>query len=156
MYTVIEFDSESQEACYRRVARFLQGSFGDQVWTSPQRPYFVLRQGSAAATVDIQAWEGESVVKTWSLVVTDIKPTPDLYEYLLRLNAEQQFGAFALDPDNDIVLSHTIIGDTLDPEELHSSVKAIARSADRYDDEIVQRFGGLRAKDREDDGDAQA
>jgi hypothetical protein len=151
----MEFGSRSQEACYRRVTEFLAASFGDQVWASPQQPYFVLRRGSAAATVDIQDWDEGSVVKTWSLVVTDLQPTPELYEYLLRLNADQQFGAFALDADNDIVLSHTIIGDTLDPEELRSSVEAIARSADRYDDEIVERFGGLRAKDREPDGDAE-
>jgi hypothetical protein len=145
----IDFESQSQEACYQHVARFLQDSFGDQVWTSPQQPYFVLRQGSAVATIDVQSWNEGSVVKTWSLVVTDIQPTPELYEYLLRLNADQQFGAFALDADNDIVLRHTIIGDTLDPEELRSSVEAIARTADRYDDEIVEKFGGLRAKDRE-------
>lgn len=153
---VIEFESQSQEACYQRVARFLRDSFGDQTWASPQQPYFVLRQGSAVATIDVQSWNEGSVVKTWSLVVTDIQPTPELYEYLLRLNADQQFGAFALDADNDIVLRHTIIGDTLDPEELRSSVEAIARTADRYDDEIVEKFGGLRAKDREAEDGARA
>jgi T3SS (YopN, CesT) and YbjN peptide-binding chaperone 1 len=67
------------------------------------------------------------------------------------LNAEQQFGAFALDPDNDVVFTHTIIGggDTLDPEELRSSVEAVVRCADDYDDQIVERFGGKRAQDRD-------
>ncbi len=67
----MEFESQSQEACYRHVSRLLQESFGDQAWASPQQPYFVLRRGSAAATVDIQPWEDGSVVKTWSLVVTN-------------------------------------------------------------------------------------
>jgi T3SS (YopN, CesT) and YbjN peptide-binding chaperone 1 len=152
----MQFDSAAQEACYEQVASYLGELFADRVWASNDRPYFVLRQGSAAATVDVQAWGERSIVRTWALVVTEVKPVPDLYEFLLRLNSEQQFGAFALDPDNDIIFAHTIIGDTLDMEELDSSVEAVARCADKYDDEIVARFGGLRAGDRQDAGFADA
>jgi hypothetical protein len=86
------------------------------------------------------------VMAPWEVVVTEIRPTPELYEYLLRLNADEEFGAFALHSDNDIIFSHTIIGDTLDPGELRATVEAIAKGADDYDDQIVERFGGLRAQ----------
>lgn len=146
----MEFETREQEACHRRVQGYLEEMFEGRTWASPDSPYFVLREGSALATVSVSPWREGTVVRAWSVVVTDIRPTPELYEYLLRLNADQQFGAFALDPDNDIVLSHTIIGDTLDPGELRATVEAIAKGADDHDDEIVARFGGMRAQDRGD------
>jgi hypothetical protein len=147
---MVEFETNEQEACYERVRGYLAEMFVDRTWASAESPYFVLREGSAVATVAVSPWRDGTVVRAWSVVVTDIRPTPELYEYLLRLNADQGFGAFALDSDNDIILSHTIIGDTLDPGELRATVEAIAKGADDYDDEIVARFGGLRAKDSED------
>ena len=36
----------------------------------------------------------------------------------------------------------------LDKEELRAAVLAVAQTADKYDDEIVAKFGGMTAKDR--------
>lgn len=152
----MEWENQAQAACYERVEEYLREAFADRLWASSQSPFFVLRQGSATATVDVQAWNDASVVRAWSLVVTDLQPTPELYAYLLQLNAGQRFGAFALDKDNDIVLSHALIGDHLDAEELRHSVEAVVQAADLYDDAILERFGGRRALDRESHGDTAA
>lgn len=50
------------------------------------------------ALAGVRAWGEQSSVCAWAYVVTEVKPTPDLYEFPLRPNSEQQFGAFALDP----------------------------------------------------------
>jgi hypothetical protein len=58
-----------------------------------------------------------------------------------------RFGAFGVDKDGDIIFEHTIVGSTIDKEELKSSVKAVLSVADHYDDDIVSRWGGKRALD---------
>jgi hypothetical protein len=44
----MEFEHYSQATCYKRVAGLLRDLFRDRLWASPERPYFVVRQGSAA------------------------------------------------------------------------------------------------------------
>ena len=72
----------------------------------------------------------------------------DLLHYLLRENEQLRFGAFGVDSDNDICYSHTVVGSTIDKEELQACVMAVVAMADKYDDEIVGRWGGQRAIDR--------
>lgn len=72
----------------------------------------------------------------------------DLQSHLLRENAEMRFGAFSVNDAGDILFEHTIVGSTCDPNELEASVHAVLAAADNYDDQIVQRWGGERALDR--------
>jgi Putative bacterial sensory transduction regulator len=72
----------------------------------------------------------------------------DLLNYLLRENHEMRFGAFSVSKGGDIVFEHTIVGSTIDKKELESSVLAVLEIADKYDDEIVERWGGKRALDK--------
>jgi len=46
------------------------------------------------------------------------------------------------------VFDHTIVGQSCDKDELRASVLTVVLCADRYDDEIVRRWGGERALDR--------
>jgi len=72
--------------------------------------------------------------------------------YLLTYNLRLILGAFGLSIGEDgkgaIVLTHTILGDSMDREELYGSVSAIARVADDLDDQIVSAFGGKTALDK--------
>jgi hypothetical protein len=81
-------------------------------------------------------------------VVTKVELTPDLMKYLLRCNYDMTLGAFGIDDAGDIFFEHTILGSSCDKSELRASVGAIAFVADKYDDEIVGRWGGERAVDR--------
>jgi hypothetical protein len=69
--------------------------------------------------------------------------------YLLTYNLKLILGGFGLAIDENergaILLTHTILGDTMDREELYASVSAIARVADDLDDNIVSAFGGTTA-----------
>jgi len=68
-------------------------------------------------------------------------------QFLLRKNDDMRFGAFGLDRDMDIFFEHTIVGSTCDKEELRATVMAVLQTADKYDDEIVAKWGGERAVD---------
>ena len=65
--------------------------------------------------------------------VQSLKPLLD--EYLPR--PERRKGT--------VVLTHTILGDTMDKEQLYTCVTAIARVGDDLDDKIVAMFGGKTA-----------
>jgi hypothetical protein len=80
-------------------------------------------------------------------VVRDVDVVPELMEFLLHENDKMRFGAFGLDSDNDVFFEHTIVGGACDKEELRASVTAVAVTADRYDDQLVARFGGKRGLD---------
>ena len=44
-------------------------------------------------------------------------------------------------------LTHSLLGDYLDIEELKSAVATMANTADRLDDELKAKFGGERYDD---------
>jgi len=60
-------------------------------------------------------------------------------------------GGFGLQIGEDnkatVLLTHTILGNSMDRDELYGSVSAIARVADDLDDQIVSSFGGTTALD---------
>ena len=70
-------------------------------------------------------------------------------KYLLTYNLRLVLGAFALSiaegGKSTIVLSHTIVGDTMERDELYASVSAIAGVANNVDDKIVAMYGGKTA-----------
>ncbi len=59
-----------------------------------------------------------------------------------------RFGAFGVDQDNDIFFEHTIVGSSCDKDELKASILAVVYTADQYDEQITQKWGGQRAVDR--------
>jgi hypothetical protein len=91
--------------------------------------------------------DGGAIVMTRAFVVTGARIDADLMRWLLERNAESLWGAFGLDEDGDIVLDHTVNGPSCDKEGLRASVLGVIFAADRYDDEIVARWGGERAFD---------
>jgi hypothetical protein len=52
-----------------------------------------------------------------------------------------------LDKSGDVTFEHNIVGSTCDKNELKASIMAVVGTADRYDDQIVSRWGGKRASD---------
>ena len=56
-------------------------------------------------------------------------------------------GALSLDQDGDIVLKHSLLGDTVTREELQIVLASLVELADELDDEVTSRFGGYTARD---------
>jgi hypothetical protein len=111
---------------------------------------FILQEGSTFVYVRaLPVGATQSCVEISSYVVVDVEVTEALMHFLLTTNTRLTLGGFGLSIDEQgkgtVVLSHTILGETLSKEELFVSVSAIARVADDLDDQIVATFGGRTA-----------
>lgn len=145
----VEFQTEAQKAIYEKVGQYMKELFGEMTGARTDFPAYFLTMGSAAVQVFILSWgDKEAVVNVRSYVVTGAERTPEMLEYLLRENYDMRFGAFGLDKDGDVTFEHNIVGSSCDKSELRTSVMAVLGTADKYDEEIVGRWGGKRAMDR--------
>jgi hypothetical protein len=145
----MEFETRAQQEIYEKVLPWVAELFGGSVLRKQDSPVIGVMYGSAFAQIGVFPWsEADAVITTRSYVVTGAELTPELMRYLLTENAGMRFGAFGLDEEGDIIFEHTIVGSTCDQKELESSVVHVARTADDYDDLIVERWGGERALDQ--------
>ena len=143
------FANETQRAVYDRVRGFIEDLFGELAVYRDDAPAFAVAAGSAVAHVHVLPWTDEgAIVTTRAFVVSGATLNDDLMRWMLERNAEALWGAFGVDEDGEIVIDHSINGPTCDKEDLRASVLGVIFSADRYDDEIVARWGGERALDR--------
>lgn len=108
---------------------------------------FSLRNGSARVFVRVgDLDDDQTIVKLFSMVTSGATPSDALFEYVAVEGAGYYLGRLgARELPNgtvDLWLTHRLLGDTLDPEELIGSVVALAVTADELDDDLVARFGG--------------
>lgn len=145
----MEFKTSAQKACYEKIVPWAKELFGEFAQAREDAPVFGVMAGSAMVQVAVLPWgDDDATITARAYVVSGAELTPDLMHYLLRKNDDVRFGAFGVDNDGDIFFEHTIVGSTCDKEELKASVMAVVLTADKYDDEIVARWGGQRALDR--------
>ena len=145
----MEFKTEAHKKVYEKTRDLLHTLFGE-VNVRQIDDTFTMQEGSTfvyARTFPIG--EKKAGVEVFSYVVVDVEVTEDLMRYLLTYNLKLILGGFGLAIGEDgrasVLLTHTILGDAMDREELYASVSAIARVADDLDDQIVSAFGGTTA-----------
>lgn len=145
----MEFKTEAQKKAYEKTRDHLNALFGE-VNVKVMDDTFVLQEGSTfvyARTFPIG--EDKAGVEVFSYVAVDVEITEDLMRYLLTYNLRLILGAFGLSISEDgratVLLTHTLLGETMDREELYASLSAIAKVADDLDDRIVAAFGGKTA-----------
>ena len=145
----MEFASQKQQEVYEKIAPMMTAVFGEFASPRSDAPSFLVALGSAFASVAVHPWgDDDASITTRAYVVTGAEITPDLMLFLLQENATMRFGAFGIDSDKDVFFEHTIVGSSCDKSELKASVMAVVWVADKYDDQIVARWGGQRAVDR--------
>ncbi|MFH1052438.1 MAG: YbjN domain-containing protein [bacterium] len=109
---------------------------------------YTILHGSTQVMITINYLiDNEMVIICSSNVVRKAKINNEVMHFLLRKNAQIQFGAFGLLFDDTIIFSHSITGSNLDENELMTTLQSVAFNADYYDDVIVSMAGGKRAKD---------
>lgn len=113
---------------------------------------YVIKQGSSYVMISVIATgpaHESALVRVTAQVVAGVRPEPQLLRQLLILNGKLRFGAFAYEPDGELILfSHALLGGaTLNANEVLAAVHDVALVADRYDDHIVARYGGRRMQD---------
>jgi hypothetical protein len=108
---------------------------------------FSLRHGSAR--IFVRTRTRDSVNFTWiSLdipLLLGVKETPQVFEYVALHADDYMFGHLNAVRGNDglvIYLSHALLGDYLDEQELLRAVGAMLGTADELDDELQTQFGG--------------
>ncbi len=111
---------------------------------------YVVKQGSSYVMVNVVPWgDDRAIVRCVAQLVKGVRMDGGLGLQLLSLNAVLRFGAFAFVKEGDLVLFlHSILGgETLDSEELVSTIRDVALIADDWDDKIIEHFGGQRMQD---------
>lgn len=104
------------------------------------------QKGSTYVEVRVVPVGPRIAVRSSSPVTIGTRITQELLHFLLTENANMLFGAFGVGPRNEIVYTHTIMATSMDLHELGASVSAVVNTADKYDDQIVQRWGGKTAR----------
>ena len=148
----MEFKSEAHQKVYEKTRDYLYALFGE-VNVKAMDDTLVFQEGSTFVYVrTFPIGEKKCAVEIFAYVVVDVEVTEQLMRYLLTYNLRLILGAFGLargeGDKGTVLLTHTILGDSMDREELYGSVSAIARVADDLDDQIVTAFGGRTALDR--------
>lgn len=113
---------------------------------------YSLRKGSARIFVEVRvagsAGEAKiTLVNLDVLLLQGVRETPAVFEYVALHADDYQFGhlnAARTDDGLRLFLSHTLLGDYLDEDELRYAVGGMATVADDLDDELQLRFGGAR------------
>jgi hypothetical protein len=111
-----------------------------------ERNNYLVGLESARAFV-VPTWTGDdevhTVARVFAITNLDVPVTAELTSWLLAKNLEFVFGAFALDVNAGAIwFNHNLMGKRLDPEEFAAALHAVVTTADRFDDEIKERFGG--------------
>ncbi|HKA19685.1 MAG TPA: hypothetical protein VKN18_15450 [Blastocatellia bacterium] len=148
----MELKSEGHQRVYEKTRDYLHSLFGE-INVKVMDDTFVLQEGSTFVYVrTFPIGDKKSGVEVFAYVVVDVEVTEQLMRYLLTYNLRLILGAFGLarseGAKGTVLLTHTILGDSMDREELYASVSAIARVADNLDDQIVAAFGGHTALDK--------
>jgi len=148
----MDFKTEAHQTTYEKTRDYLHTLFGE-VNVKSMDDTLVLQEGSTFVYVrTFPIGDNKSGVEVFAYVVVDVEVTEQLMRYLLTYNLRLMLGGFGLargEGDTGTVMpTHTILGDSMDREELYGSVSAIARVADDLDDQIVTAFGGRTALDK--------
>jgi len=118
--------------------------FGDTFSKVDSGVYFA-KKGSTLVGIHIVPWMQDSLVHISANVVKNAELSQSILHDLLEWNYQSSFGTFGVSPEGTITLRHTLLGSTLDKEELIPAVLAVARHADDWDDKIIEKVGGETA-----------
>lgn len=145
----MEFKNAAHRQAYEKTRDYLHLIFGE-VGVRVMDGIFMMQEGTTFVYVrTFPIGEKNAGVEVFSYVVVDVDVSEDLMRFLLTYNLKLVLGAFGLaigeDGKASVVLTHTLLGDNMQREELYATVSAIARVADDLDNQIVAAFGGKTA-----------
>jgi hypothetical protein len=143
-----------------KVQRLLTGPMNLRIQLQGDTIGVVFTDSSTQVHIRIIDWgkskdgEPRSLVRVSSPILRGVKPTPELYQFLVREAPRLWFGSIAVWDDEEspgllsLTLGHTLLGDYLDEEELRAALFGVLNSADEMDDQLQKRFGGKRWVDK--------
>jgi len=142
-----------------KVQRILTGPMGLRISIQGNSISVSFTDVSTRVNVSVSDWgtnkDGDpaSLVQLSCPILWEVDPTPALFEWVARQGGNYYFGHVSVQDDNSapgklfLMMSHTLLGDYLDEEELSSAMYAMLGTADNLDDELKGKFGGKRLAD---------
>jgi hypothetical protein len=106
------------------------------------------RWGSAHVFLKaVQYGADESIVVINIPFLLEVAPSPEVFRHVALHADDWHFGHLSATETGDglkLWLTHSLLGDYLDVEELKTAVATMASTADQLDDELRAKFGGRR------------
>ncbi len=142
-----------------KVQRLLTGPMGLRVSLQGSSIVVQFSDVSTRVNLSVQEWgtntdgDPSSLVRLSCPILWEVDPSPALFEWVAKEGGSFFFGHVTVHDDQSspgklfLMMSHTLLGDYLDEEELSSAMYAILGSADKLDDELKGKFGGKRLAD---------
>jgi hypothetical protein len=141
-----------------KVQRILTGPMDLSV--SVSKDHFVVKftDSSTSVMMRVQEWgtdtdgEPRTLVLITAPILNNAAASPELFEWVARKGGSRWFGHVEVYDGSEpgcvnLLMSHTLLGDYLDPKELEHGMYAVLTAADAWDDELQPRFGGKRLID---------
>jgi hypothetical protein len=145
------------DATMMKVQRILTGPMGLRISLSGSTIAVSFTDVSTRVNVSVTDWgtnkdgDPSSLVQLSCPILWEVDPSPALFEWVAR--SSYYFGHITAYDDSSapgklfLAMSHTLLGDFLDEEELSSALYAMLGTSDNLDDELKGKFGGKRLAD---------
>ncbi len=146
------------EQTMMKVQRILTGPMGLKVMLESDRFRVNFNDSSTFVQIKVDEWgtdkdgEPRTVISVAAPILREVKPTPELFEWAAREGSDRLFGHVEVHDFSEpgtvhLVFRHTLLGDFVDEPELATALYGVLSVADRWDDELQERFGGKRWTD---------
>ena len=145
------------DATMMKVQRILTGPMGLRISLQGNSIAVTFTDVSTRVNVSVTEWgknkdgDPSSLVQLSCPILWEVDPSPPLFEWIAK--SSYYFGHVTAHDDSSapgklfLMMSHTLLGDYLDEEELSSAMYAMLGTADNLDDELKGKFGGKRLAD---------
>jgi hypothetical protein len=142
-----------------KVQRLLTGPMGLRISLQGETIMVTFTDSSTRVNLNFTAWgqnkagDPSTLIQLSCPLLWEDVPTPAVYEWVAREGGKYYFGHVTAYDDSSapgklfLMMSHTLLGDYLDEEELSSALYAVMGTADKLDDELKEKFGGKRLSD---------
>ncbi len=134
------------DAVHSKILRYLPKVAKGYVKT--ENAYRLTFESTAIFIRPFSVWDDKNVlVEFSSYLLRDLEPSPALYERLVELSTQLWIGKPRYYPKSDdklLILTHFLLGDTMDEEEFVTTTDLLIRSGDEWDDKLRSEFGGKR------------
>ena len=92
-----------------------------------------------------------TIVSIWAMVLLEVKGSNDFFKWIALEGQGFDYGSFRAieleDGRYNLIFRNTLAGDNLDAGELKESLLCVATTADNFDEELKNKFGGNKVAD---------
>ena len=143
------------EQTLMKVQRILTGPMGLKVMLKGDLIGISFADTSTYVHMTVRQWgqdsdgEPRTLVLVTCPILLDVQPTPEVFEWVAREGGSRWFGHVEVQESSqeglvNLIFSHTLLGDYLDQPELETVMWGLLTAADKWDDELLPRFGGRK------------